>query len=155
MMQLGEKRQQHLRGTLVLLLSFILTACVQSTTTFIPSDPPPADPVINTASAIDNFYGHMLKVRSKHRTFENFQDDYVEIETLIRSLIFRARIGQYNEAAQNTLDEVLDKWLKYRNLHKEHDTYKTQLARTNRARFTRLLSEVVVGRESLGPTWLE
>jgi len=91
--------------------------------------------IFDTAKLVDTFYGELLETKESERQYENFSNKYREIETEINMLIMRNEVRSLNEESTKISKNILTLWIKYKERHKEKDTYSTGNAQLERKRF--------------------
>jgi len=104
--------------------------------------------ILNTAKLVDAFYVNLLVTPETERAYENFADQYLDIEVEIRSLLMRTKIHPLNEESTRIAETILAKWLKYKEAHQDKNTYKSALEQVHWQRFTRLFTAMAVAEEA-------
>lgn len=107
-----------------------------------------AQEIINVSKQVDQFYGELIEMVESERRYEKFKDKYIQIEVNIRALILQNKARPLNEESISIAETTLEKWLKYKNAHKENNSYKSTLAKNHRKRFTRLFTAMSVAEEA-------
>jgi hypothetical protein len=107
-----------------------------------------AQEIINVSKQVDQFYGELLETNVSDRSYDKYKDKYIEIEVNIRGLIIQNKARPLNEESISISVTTLEKWLKYKNSHKENNIYKDTLAKNHRKRFTRLFTAMSVAEEA-------
>lgn len=107
-----------------------------------------AQEIINVSKEVDKFYGELIETSDSDRTYNRFKDKYIKIEVDIRALIVQNKSRPLNDESISIAETTLDKWLKYKKSHKEKNTYKVDLAKNHRKRFTRLFTAMSVAEEA-------
>lgn len=126
----------------ILLLSlFIIQGC--SYRLIAAYDEKTQEAIFASAKAIDQFYGCLLESNENERAYSKYSDKYVEIETQLNALVLRNKVRDLNEDSTDIAERMLKLWRKYKDRHKEKDTYKTGMAKLDRKRFERMFSYAV------------
>ncbi len=124
-----------------------------------------AQEIIKVSKEVDRFYGALLETRYKDRSYEKFKDTYIDIEVNIRGLVVQNKARPLNDESISIAETTLEKWIKYKNKHKENwekyllpagdaqkiqakDIYKDNLIRNHRKRFNRLFTAMSVAEEA-------
>lgn len=94
--------------------------------------------VILAGKKVDRFYGELLETPAGERQYQKYAEQYVDIETDLRSLYIRNRARALNEESTEISDIILKLWLKYKANHASQNSYSDGSAKLDRARFTRL-----------------
>lgn len=90
--------------------------------------------VDNTAKMVDEFYISMReksKVLANQRAYNNYVDQYVEIEVELNSLLIKNRVRPLNQNTVRICEIALQLWNKYRDEHKKDNTLSDGLIRLN------------------------
>lgn len=120
--------------------------------TFVPSyDAEISDQIEKTAKVVDKFYLSMLETTSDKngsRAFDNFTDQYVEIEVDLNALLNKNKIRPLNENSVRICEITLQLWLKYKEEHKKDNTLSDGLIKLNRKAFSDLFFAMLVAEEA-------
>lgn len=130
--------KQLLRFGFLLLLAFALGGCAVKLVADY--DSVSFEEILKVGKKVDKFYGDLLEAKSSDRAYQKFSDQYVEIETDIRSLVTRNTARALNEESTQISEITLSLWLKYKDGHKTKDTYSDGTAKLDRNRFVRLFA---------------
>lgn len=123
----------------ILLLSlFIIQGC--SYRLIAAYDEKTQEAIFASAKAIDQFYGFLLEANENERAYSKYSDKYVEIEAQLNALVLRNKVRDLNEDSTDIAERMLKLWRRYKDRHKEKDTYKTGMAKLDRKRFERMFS---------------
>lgn len=129
---------QPLRITLFLLMAFALSGCAVK---FVADyDSVAFEEILKVGKKVDKFYGDLLETQSDDRAYQKFGAQYVDIETDIRSLVTRNKARELNEESTEISEIILKLWIKYKDAHKEKNTYSDGTAKLDRKRFIRLFA---------------
>lgn len=96
--------------------------------------------ILRVAKAVDRFYGDLLETPEAQRTYAQYSERYVEIETDIRSLWVRNQARPLNEESTRISEIILNLWIKYKAEHQQDKGYGTDEAKLDRNRFSRLFA---------------
>ena len=124
-----------------------------------------AQEIIEVSKQVDQFYGELLETSYPERSYDNFKDQYIEIEVNIRGLVVQNKARPLNDESISIAETTLEKWIKYKNKHEENwkeyqlpdgdsnkipaeDIYKDTLAKNHRKRFTRFFTAMSVAEEA-------
>lgn len=107
-----------------------------------------AQEIINVSKQVDIFYGELIETSGSKKPYAKFKSEYIKIEVNIRALIVQNKARPLNDKSVSIAQTTLEKWIKYKNKHKEKDNYKTTLAKNHRKRFTRLFTAMSVAEEA-------
>lgn len=126
------------RFIVFLLMAFALSGC---TVKFVADyDSVTFEEILKIGKKVDKFYGDMLETKSDERAYQKFCDQYVEIETDIRSLVTRNNARELNKESTEISEIILKLWVKYKDTHKNKNTYSDGTANLDRKRFIRLFA---------------
>jgi hypothetical protein len=96
--------------------------------------------IFKCAKMVDQFYGKLLETDENKLQYAAFADQYISIETELRSLVLRNKVRSLNEDSTLIAENILKLWVKYRDIHKEKNMYSDGNARLDRNRFAQLFS---------------
>ncbi len=96
--------------------------------------------IFKCAKMVDQYYGKLLETDENKRQYAAFADRYISIETELRSLVLRNKVRSLNEDSTLIAENILKLWLRYKDIHKEKNTYSDGNARLDRNRFAQLFS---------------
>lgn len=122
----------------LLLLAFALSGCAVKLVADY--DSVSFEEILKVGKKVDKFYGDLLETKLTDRAYPKFSDRYVDIETDIRSLVTRNKARALNEESTQISEITLSLWVKYKDGHKEKDTYSDGTAKLDRNRFIRLFA---------------
>lgn len=94
--------------------------------------------ILSISKKVDKFYGDLLEEDESKRSYDKYSDQYVELETDLRSLVVRNKSRPLNKESTKISESILKLWIKYKTNHKSKNTYKTGVAKLDRKRFVRL-----------------
>lgn len=94
--------------------------------------------ILKVAKKVDHFYGTLLEAPDKDRPYAKHSEKYVEIETDLRSLHMRNRSRPLNQESTEISRIILGLWVKYKQAHRDRNTYSSGNAKLDRSRFERL-----------------
>ena len=129
----------------LLLLLLLHTGCtVQYVAAF---DENVRDQIYELAEEVDKFWGTMLEMPEGEREYEQFRDQYVDIETKLRSLLLKneARPGNEESAEQSRI--LLELWIEDKEIHREQDSFNNFLANRHRRQFTEVFTAMARAEE--------
>lgn len=107
-----------------------------------------ADAIFETAKRIDAFYAYLLDLPSTQRQYTKHAEEYRAIEVELGSLVMRNKVRPLNEESTAVAETTLATWVKYKDAHRQSDTYKDALAKLHRKRMARLLVAMAVAEEA-------
>ena len=120
----------------ILLTAFTLAGC--SVKFVADYDATTYEEIIRVGKDVDNFYGNLLEQASQDREYHKYSEQYVALESELRSLYIRNKSRPLNDESTKISESILNLWIKYKKKHKDKDTYKTGNAQLDRNRFVRL-----------------
>jgi len=130
----------------VITIIFLVTSCQLKLVSDY--DAGVAEAIMEMAKTVDYFYGKILESEESARPYSEYSEDYLNIEIELRALVMRNKIRPLNEESTKISETILEKWTKYRDAHKEKDTYKSVLAKLHRERFTKLFTAMSIAEEA-------
>jgi len=104
--------------------------------------------IIRVSKKVDQFYGHLLETAEGDRQYSKYANQYVEVETDIRSLVTRNQARPLNIESIKISQSILNLWIKYKQGHQTKDGYSTGTAKLDRARFVRLFNAAAAAEEA-------
>ncbi len=104
--------------------------------------------ILKVAKKVDRFYGNLLEVPQEERRYSRYAEQYVEIETDIRSFVTRTKAKPFNEESTNISEIILKLWIKYKRVHQTNDGYHSGVAELDRGRFVRLFNAAAAAEEA-------
>lgn len=131
--------------TIFFLLIFLHTACtVKYVAAF---DENVRDQIYELAEKVDKFWGTLLEVPEEKREYHFFRDQYVEIESKLRSLLLKneARPGNEESAEQSRI--LLELWIEDKEIHREENSFNDFLANRHRRQFTEVFTAMARAEE--------
>ena len=99
--------------------------------------------IFASAKAVDKFYCALLEDAESERRYSKYSAQYVEIEAELNSLVLRNKVRDLNEDSTDIAERILKLWQKYKERHKDKDTYKTGVAKLDRKRLQRMFAYAV------------
>jgi len=96
--------------------------------------------IFKVSKEVDRFYGNLLETAEADRKYSKYAEQYVNIETDIRSLVMRNKARPLNEESTRISETILNFWVKYKQNHKEKDVYSNGMAKLDRQKFVRLFT---------------
>ena len=118
------------------LIGFVLSGC--SVKLVADHDSKTYEEILRVGKLVDEFYGSLLEVPAANRQYENYSDQYVELESELRSLYIRNKSRPLNDESTKISASILRLWVKYKGKHKAKNSYKNGNAKLDRNRFVRL-----------------
>jgi hypothetical protein len=94
--------------------------------------------ILRVGKKVDLFYGNLLEAPEKDRPYAKYSEKYVEIEADLRSLYMRNKSRPLNQESTEISRIILNLWVKYKQAHRDRNTYSSGNAKLDRARFERL-----------------
>lgn len=94
--------------------------------------------ILRVGKEVDIFYGELLETAESNRSYQDYSQSYVLLESELRSLYARNQSRPLNDESTKISRSILNLWIKYKNRHQEKGTYKTGNAKLDRNRFIRL-----------------
>lgn len=104
----------------------------------------------NTAEAVDYFYLSMAENTADEfgaRSYQYFKEDYLKIEVQLNSILRKNRIQPLNENSTRVAQMTLDKWVEYKERHKEKDEISDANIKLNRLTMSDLFYAMLVAEE--------
>ena len=136
-------KQKHNYWFLLLLIAGFIGGCrVQYVAAY---DETIENEIILISEQIDMFYTVLLETQVEERTYENFKDDYLDIEVGLRSLLMRNKIRPLNEESARQSELALELWLEDKEIHKEEDTVSDFIINQHRTQFQRIFIAMAIG----------
>lgn len=120
----------------VLLVSLSLISC--KVQLVAPYDDGVMQKIETTAKEIDRFYLTMLENTSptdNGRAYELFQEQYINFEVELNSLLMKNRVKPVNEGSTRICEITLELWRKYKAEHQKDNTLSDGLIKLNRKTF--------------------
>lgn len=159
------KLQLHKVNFLIGMLFFLMVSQGCAIKLVADYDAELSNEIVNVSKQVDKFYGELLETTYSDRSYETFKDRYIAIEVNIRALVLQNKARPVNEESISIAKTTLEKWLKYKEKHKDNwtnyqltegeankieakDIYKDTLAKNHRKRFTRLFTAMSVAEEA-------
>ncbi len=87
---------------------------------------------------IDSFYVKLLKKEQSKRNFQTYSEQYIEIETELRSLYIKNKSKSLNDESIKISKSILGLWVKYKAKHQLENNYSNGNAKLDKNRFVRL-----------------
>ncbi|MEX0661205.1 MAG: hypothetical protein WEA58_10200 [Balneolaceae bacterium] len=143
--QLVLQKRKRSWPCIALLLLLLHTGCtVQYVAAF---DENVRDQIYELAETVDKFWGTMLEMPEDEREYALFRDQYVDIETKLRSLVLKneARPGNEESAEQSRI--LLELWIEDKDIHRELDSFNNFLANRHRRQFTEVFTAMARAEE--------
>jgi hypothetical protein len=116
-----------------------------------------SDEIIRVAKKVDYFYANLQNASDSLRTFDKSVEHYTEIDVDLNSILMRNKIRPLNSESAKIAENIVSLWTKYKNSHKENNTYKNALLTLHRQRMGRMFSAMFDAEEAkkMKPTDLE
>lgn len=141
----------HRAAILIIALIGIITVNSCRVTLVPQFDAAIMEQIDETSKAVDKFYLMMLETTSNTdngRAYENFAEDYVEIEVELNSLLNKNKIRPLNENTVRICEITLELWVKYKEEHKTDDELSDGLIKLNRKTFEDLFYAMQVAEKA-------
>ena len=105
------------------------------------------DHIFELADRVDKFWGIMLEMPEEERKYNLFMDQYVELESEIRSLLLKneARPGNEESAEQSRI--LLELWIEDKEIHRKQNGFNDFLAKRHRRQFTEVFTAMARAEE--------
>lgn len=105
------------------------------------------DQIYELAEKVDKFWGVLLEIPEEYRNYDQFREQYVEIETELRMLLLRneARPGNEESAEQSRI--LLELWIEDKEIHRDDDGFSNFLANRHRRQFTEVFTAMARAEE--------
>lgn len=129
---------------------FIVHALIQTSCTvkYIPAfDENIRNNIYELAEKVDKFWGDMLEMPADEREYHLFRDQYVEIETQIRSLYMKNDSRPGNEESAEQTRILLELWIEDKEIHREENGFNDFLANRHRRQFTEVFTAIARAEE--------
>lgn len=128
------------------LVCFLISGCF--TVKFVPDyDDSIKNEIIQISKTVDLFWGKLLETKPKDRLYKKFKDQYVEIESDIRSLVMRNEIRPVNKDSTKQAKKIEELWIQDKNLHKEKDTFTDFEANSHRRQYIEAFTYMAKGED--------
>jgi hypothetical protein len=96
--------------------------------------------IFGCAKLVDQFYLELLEVDEAKRQYAKFADRYVAVEAEMNALVFRNKVRSLNEDSVDIAEGILKLWKKYKDRHKDKDTYSAGNVKLDQNRFARMFA---------------
>jgi hypothetical protein len=123
---------------IVILLALAVSGC--SIKLVADYDASTFEEILKVSKKVDRFYGGLLEAQESDRQYSKYTDQWVDIETDIRSLITRNQARPLNEESTKISENILGLWVKYKDNHHGINGYSSGMSKLDRKRFTRLFN---------------
>lgn len=118
---------------ILVVLSQLYFACgVQLVATY---DPIAVNDIIQAYQEVDGFYQKLINTTENKREFKTFSTDYDKIETDLRILVLKNSARTLNKESTQIAKNILGLWQKYKQAHKETNSYDSDQLVIHRNRF--------------------
>jgi hypothetical protein len=104
--------------------------------------------ILAVGKKVDKFYGSLLEVKPDNRPYSAFSEQYVVLETDVRSMLLRNQARALNSESTEISRIILKLLTKYKDRHKARNTYTDGNAKLDRNRFTRLFASAASAEEA-------
>lgn len=102
----------------------------------------------NLSEKIDRMYIHMSSSPSDNREFEEFSDDYIDVEAGLNRLKFRQENRSLNELTIKQVNIITETWKADMMKHKEKNTINDFMIKRGRSVYRRLFGAMIRGESS-------
>lgn len=130
---------------LIILLTILLIILSCSVKLVSDYDRDTAYKIVEISKMVDLFYMNIFETDSLERNYDKFAEDYKLIEVELRALLMMNKIRPLNEESTEIAESILELWLKYKDAHKERDTYKDAQIKLHQKRFNRNFIAMATG----------
>ena len=96
--------------------------------------------IFDASKLVDQFYGKLLDTAEDEREYSKFSEQYVLIESELKTLVFRNKVRSLNDDSTDKCERILKLWRKHKEKHTSKNTYSTGTAKLDRNRFSRMFS---------------
>ena len=99
------------------------------------------------AKKMDKFYLTMQETtteESQQRVYSRFTEQYIDIEVELKNLLAKNKHRDKNKESITINETVLNKWLEYKNIHKEKDSLKDSEIKLNLMNLQNLMNSLRV-----------
>lgn len=128
------------RSVLPMVCCALILACAGCAVKLIADrDSTTEEHIFASAERVDLFYARLLDIAEDARPYAAFSTDYLTIEAHLRTLLLRNQVRQLNADSTKIAETIVNFWVKYKDMHKEQDTYTTGTARLDRERGRRAI----------------
>ncbi len=142
---LQKSAQMATLGLLVTLLLNVTGCAVKFVSDY---DPAVKEEIIRVAKEVDQFWGALLDTDRAQRSYDNFAEQYNQIESDIRALVMRNEIRLNNAESTRQAQIALELWSEDRALHKQNNNFSDFEAKNHRRQFTRLFTTMAKAEEA-------
>ena len=132
-----------------LLLIFISIFTTNCTVQFVARyDEAVKNDIIHISSEVDKFYSRLLETDVNERTYNRFREEYLEIESDIRTLLTKNQIRPLNDESTKQTENALKLWLDDKDTHKKNNTVSDFIINSHRSQFQRLFVAMAKGEQA-------
>ena len=132
-----------------LLLIFISIFTTDCTVQFVARyDEAVKNDIIHISSEVDKFYSRLLETDVNERTYNRFREEYLEIESDIRTLLTKNQIRPLNDESTKQTENALKLWLDDKDTHKKNNTVSDFIINSHRSQFQRLFVAMAKGEQA-------
>jgi len=103
-------------------------------------DPVSVKEIAEAKAKVNVFYVNLLLTDQSNRQYQQYSDQYTEIEDDLVSLYKKNEARPLNDESTKISKSILGLWTKYKEKHKLDDKYSNGNAELDRERFVRLFS---------------
>jgi hypothetical protein len=131
---------------ILFLLIILITSCAVKL--IADYDRNTADKIIEISKLVDLFYMNLLDIEPSERMYNEFTEEYKNIEVELRALVMMNKLRTKNEDSTQIAENTLEFWIKYKETHKENDNYTNAKLKIHRKRFNRLFTALAIGEKA-------
>jgi hypothetical protein len=105
----------------------------------------------NTAKVVDRFYLMMLETTSTEnegRAYNNFSEQYVDIQVELNSLLSKNKIRPLNENSTRICEITTQLWVKYKKEHKKKNHLSDGIIQLNQQTFSDLFFTMQIAEKA-------
>lgn len=125
----------------VLLLIFGLSACSLQQVAYF--DEGSLQFAQDISIKVDMFFGKLSQTPAEQRTFEQSQNDYLEISVQLNALLVRNQNRQYNELSVEQIQLLIELWENEETSHKQRNSFPDGLIALHRQQFQTAFASIM------------
>ena len=136
----------YFRSISLLALSLVLLSMASCKAQYVADhDVSIQNEIIRIAKRVDLFWASLLDKPANRRDYDSSKQDYLEIESELRSLVFQNEIRYQNTEITKQANNALDLWLKNKALHKKSNRVEDFEAELHRQKLLNIFTAMARG----------
>lgn len=108
-------------------------------------DPEVEEEIYIISKKVDVFFGKLLETSKDERTYQQFKNEYIEIEADLRLLLRRNEIRALNDETVAQIKTTLELWLDDKTKHVQKETVSDFIAKKHQEQYSRLFIAMIKG----------